>query len=78
MKCSTTPILATELVTYYPEIDLEPLKEYLQELPPSEYTHGALRQTKNHYLHELEVLKPMFDKIQEMVKSFKIDFEDPN
>ena len=75
MKCSTIPILPTELVRYYPDLDLGPIKEYLGT---AEYTHGALRQTKNHYLHELEVLKPMFDKIQEMVKSFKIDFEDPN
>ena len=75
MKCSTTPILPTELVTYYPEIDLEPLKEYLQELPPSEYTHGALRQTKNHYLHELEVLKPLFDKIQECLDHYKEKYD---
>ena len=62
MKCSTTPILATELVTYYPEIDLQPLRDYLHRLHSSEYTHGSLKQTKNHYLHEVDTLKPMFDK----------------
>ena len=72
LKCSTIPILPTELVRYYPDVDLGPIKEYLGT---AEYTHGALRQTKNHYLHELEVLKPLFDKIQECLDDYKDKYE---
>ena len=72
MKCSTTPILATELVTYYPDIDLEPLLEYLKT---SDYTHGTLKQSKNHYLHEVDSLKPMFDKIQDCLDHYKEKYD---
>ena len=72
MKCSTIPILPTELVRYYPDLDLGPIKDYLGT---AEYTHGALRQTKNHYLHELEELKPLFDKIQECLDDYKDKYE---
>jgi len=75
MKCSTTPILATELVTYYPEIDLQPLRDYLHRLHSSDYTHGSLKQTKNHYLHEVDTLKPMFDKIQECLDHYKEKYD---
>ena len=72
MKCSIIPTLSTSFVRYYPWIDLEPLRDYLKT---AEFNHGALKQTKNHHLHEVPELRDIFLGIQECLDHYKEYFQ---